>query len=199
MYGRRFLLLLLVAVCAGCNATMTDKIHGTTWTDDEMSRLDGWWMTSDSDILRVKSVGNGEAILAVLDWESAEEGFAVFNVKHVFTHFGEYDFVFQRGRGFNTGHPGYCFARVVSCNRESIQIAETIDKSFLTSVSNKDIDGDVRRDRHAGEWAYITASSDDLLTVLNGRGIKAFFDSSEISTYTKIASPHQKKLRRDTG
>lgn len=131
-------------------------------------------MSEKSEICRVSKKNDGGVVVAWLDRETDDVGFAVINLHCTFTRIGPHRFVLVKGP---FGRPGYTFALIVNQSADKITVAYPKDEEFLAMVDDGQLVGEIQRPQTKGErWPLISSNAQELVAAIKARGLSTCFD-----------------------
>lgn len=194
-------LLVLLAVCVGCEQPLTKVPLGTPWKDHEVAKLsDAWLLPGLGMPIHLAAKKNGQCLAGMVVSEPdsqtpRENNLKLVRIDCVFTRIGKYEFVFYKGIETEedkkqaeinqTPAPdGYCFMYIVKRDDNHITLAVPT-KEFGTLVQNGRLPGEIKKVKKSS-YPLINTDEKTFLEVIESIGFDKCFDLQTADTAERI-------------
>jgi hypothetical protein len=169
--------ILILALFLGCHTPETSKILGTPWPTEKVTGLRGWWMNPGTELCRISPKKDGTGVVvACLDRETDDKGFAIVNTDCTFTRIGGSDFVFGKNLNIELYSEGFRFALIRSFDKDRIVIGNPDGDVFLELVETGKLLGEIRNlEDKKKRWPIIHAEADAFIAAIEAAGIDRCF------------------------
>lgn len=185
--------LPLMALC-GCNTVTVEQPFGEPVKAAEGRKLDGMW-NADGKLLHMKCPGEGQLILAALEWDEKSEHFKSEEIPILLRKVGDMNFAMiapPAGEEPKSFH----FMRYELADRNNLKIWRTNVPAFAAAVEKGELPGEVKKSGRS-TIVGLTATEEQLVEFVAKEHEPPLFEESNDSpgTWTRVNLPGPKETR----
>lgn len=185
--------LPLMALC-GCNTVTVEQPFGEPLKAAEGRKLDGMW-NAGGKLLHMKCPGEGQLIVATLEWDEKTEHFKSEEIPILLRQVGDMSFALIAPPAEDESKSLH-FYRYKLTNRNNLTLWRTNVPAFAAAVEQGELPGEVKKSGRS-TTVRLTATEEQLIEFFAKEHEPPLFEESNESpgTWTRVNLPGPKETR----